>query len=137
MKKIRIGDKASKIFKVTENQISLFAHASGDLNPLHLDEEYAKKTIFGQRIAHGMLTASYISCILGTILPGEGSIYLKQSIDFKKPVYIDDIIEAIVVVTDINKGNVTLSTICMNQEEEIVISGEALVKVTKENLYDL
>lgn len=125
MRKIDIGDKATLVNTVTENDIVLFAQASGDINPLHLDEEYAKSSIFGKRIAHGMLSASFISAVLGTILPGEGSIYVSQSLNFKAPVFINDVITTNVEVIDIKRNRVILRTTCMNQDEKIVVDGEA------------
>lgn len=133
IRNIQIGDKYSETKKVTERDITLFAQASGDTNPLHLNEDYAKKTIFGQRIAHGMLSASYISAILGTKLPGEGSIYLSQSLQFKRPVHINDEITTMVEVTKIEKNKVTLKTVCTNQKGKIVVDGEALIQLPGDN----
>jgi 3-hydroxybutyryl-CoA dehydratase len=87
-----IGDTASRTRTITDEDIRLFAQASGDTNSVHLDEEYAAKTPFGRRIAHGMLTASVISAILGNDLPGLGTIYLSQTVQFKAPVFIGDTI---------------------------------------------
>lgn len=125
MKKIGIGDKASLVNTISERDITLFAQASGDMNPLHLDEEYAKSSIFGKRIAHGMLSASFISAVLGTILPGEGSIYISQSLNFKAPVFINDVITTNVEVIEVKRNRVVLKTICVNQYNKIVIDGEA------------
>lgn len=125
MKKIGIGDKASLVNAISERDITLFAQASGDMNPLHLDEEYAKSSIFGKRIAHGMLSASFISAVLGTILPGEGSIYISQSLNFKAPVFINDVITTNVEVIEVKGNRVVLKTICVNQYNKIVIDGEA------------
>lgn len=133
IRNIQVGDKYAETKQVTEKDIMLFAQASGDTNPLHLNEDYAKKTIFGQRIAHGMLSASYISAILGTKLPGEGSIYLSQSLQFKRPVHINDEITTIVEVVKIENNRVTLKTVCMNQKDKIVVDGEALIQLPGDN----
>ena len=115
---------------ITEKDIELFAEVSGDRNPLHMDEEFAKKTAFGQRIAHGALTASYISGILGNDLPGPGSIFVGLSMRFRRPVYIGSNVIVRVVVTEmIERGNrVTLKVSC-NVDGKAAISGEAIVMV--------
>ena len=102
-----------------------------DNNPVHLDEEYAKKSIFGERIVYGYLTASLFSGIIGSILPGAGSIYLNQSMNFRKPVYHNELITATCTITHIreDKPIVTLETICRNEKNEIVIDGTALIKL--------
>ena len=115
---------------ITEKDIELFAEVSGDRNPLHMDEEFAKKTAFGQRIAHGALTASYISGILGNDLPGPGSIFVGLSMRFRRPVYIGSKVIVRVEVTEmIERGNrVTLKVSC-NVDGKAAISGEAIVMV--------
>lgn len=129
--KISIGDKESMSKTISEYDIYTFAGLTGDFNPAHINEEYAKNTQFQTRIAHGMLSAGLISAILGTKLPGPGTIYLSQNLKFKRPVKIGDTITAEVEVTDIiDKGKfkiAKLSTICKNQIGEIVILGEAEV----------
>lgn len=100
---IKVGDKASITNIVKENDIKIFSMLSGDKNPIHLDETFAERTIFKQRIAPGMLISSYISAVIANILPGEGSIYLEQTLKFIKPVYIGDIITSEVEVIDIKK----------------------------------
>lgn len=137
MKKIKVSDKVLKTFKIKDEDIRLFAKASGDTNPLHLDEKYAENSIFGKRVAHGMLAASYISSILGTLLPGEGSIYLKQLLEFKKPIYINEVIDVIVEIIDIKKTIVTLSTVCVKENGDIAVEGKAAIKVPREMIYDL
>ena len=114
----------------TEKDIELFAEVSGDRNPLHMDEEFAKKTAFGQRIAHGALTASYISGILGNDLPGPGSIFVGLNMRFRRPVYIGSNVIVRVEVTEmIERGNrVTLKVSC-NVDGKAAISGEAKVMV--------
>ncbi len=131
MKKImelRIGDKFSQSTLVTEEMINGFAKYTGDNNPLHLDEEFASKTIFKKRIAHGFLVGSFISAVLGNDFPGEGTIYLSQSIKFRAPVFINDEITVDAEVLDFpKKQRVLLKTTCQNQNEEIVIEGEAFI----------
>lgn len=115
---------------ITEKDIELFAEVSGDRNPLHMDEEFAKKTPFGQRIAHGALTASYISGILGNDLPGPGSIFVGLNMRFRRPVLIGSLVIVKVEVTEMReRGNrVTLKVSC-NVDGKAAISGEAMVMV--------
>ena len=115
---------------ITEKDIELFAEVSGDRNPLHMDEAFAKKTSFGQRIAHGALTASYISGILGNDLPGPGSIFVGLNMRFRRPVYIGSLVIVKVEVTEMQeRGNrVTLKVSC-NVDGKAAISGEAMVMV--------
>ena len=129
--KLKIGDTASISKKITEKEILAFAELSGDNNPVHLDEGFAEKTRFGQRIAHGMLGASLISAVLGTALPGSGSIYLSQILHFIGPIYLDDTVTARVTVTKVRKDKsiVTLETVCENQSGKTQIRGEAVVLV--------
>jgi len=129
--KLKVGDTASLSRKVTDANIRAFAELSGDHNPVHLDEEFAQQTRFGRRIAHGMFGASLISAVLGTELPGSGSIYLSQTLQFLGPVYLDDVLTARVTVTKVreDKAIVTLETVCENQRGEMVIRGEAAVLV--------
>ncbi len=129
---LTIGDSASLTKTFTDEDVRAFARISGDNNPVHLDEEYAAKTMFKKRIAHGMLTAGLISAILGTQLPGEGSIYLGQTLNFKAPVYLDDTITATVTVVKLHerKPIATLETVCTNQDGVVVLDGEATVLFT-------
>ena len=117
---------------ITEKDIELFAEVSGDRNPLHMDEEFAKQTAFGQRIAHGALTASYISGILGNDLPGPGSIFVGLNMRFRRPVYLGSHATVKVEVTEMKeRGNrVTLKVSC-NVDGKAAISGEAMVMVPK------
>ncbi|MGD9568060.1 MAG: MaoC family dehydratase [Sedimentibacter sp.] len=126
---LRIGDTAFFEKTITENDVYLFAGISGDNNPAHINEVYAKDNLFKTRIAHGMLTASLISAVLGTQLPGPGTIYVSQDIRFMAPVLFNDTIKAVVEVIEINleKNRVKLNTICTNQNNKIVISGHAIV----------
>ncbi len=128
---LREGMEASFSKTVTEADIVLFAGVSGDTNPVHIDEEAAKQSVFEGRIAHGMLTASYLSTVLGTRLPGPGCIYLSQSLRFKGPVRIGDTVTAIVRVKEImvSKKRVILETLCQVRGKD-VLDGEATVMVS-------
>jgi 3-hydroxybutyryl-CoA dehydratase len=134
MPKVQVGARASRTKTITDADIRAFAAASGDTNSIHLDEEYAKTTRFGRRIAHGMLTASLISAVLGNDLPGLGTIYLSQTLAFKAPVYLGDTITANVEVTAFRseKRIATLRTTCTNQEGTLVLEGEAVVIAPEE-----
>ena len=138
MTKFYVGQKASFSRTVTETDIVQFAGLSGDYNPVHMDREYAAGTRFGQRIAHGMLTASFLSRLLGMELPGKESVYLEQTMKFKKPVFIGDTITATAEILDIdNKRCIfTLSTICTNQDGITVLTGEGKMMMPKEEMYD-
>lgn len=127
---VRVGDRAEFTKTVTSEDVVLFASVTGDTNPLHLDEAYAGKTRFRQRIAHGMLSAGFISAALGTKLaPHACVVYLSQSLRFQRPVAIGDTVTASVEVTKVDPGRrfVTLNTRCANQRGEEVLTGEALV----------
>jgi acyl dehydratase len=127
--KLTVGDTASRSKVILEADIRRFAEVSGDFNPIHLDEEFASQTRFGQRIAHGMLSASLISAVLANDLPGQGSIYLGQTLQFVAPVFIGDEVTARVTVIAVRetKPIATLETVCVNQRNEVVIKGEATV----------
>jgi len=129
MSKISVGQKAQVTRKFTEDDVGQFSELSLDFNPVHLNPEYAEKSMFGQRIVHGMLVSSLFSGLLGKHLPGEGTIYLGQDLKFKKPVYLDQEVTATVEVTEVrdDKPIITLATTCVNDEGEVVISGEAVV----------
>ena len=124
-----VGDSAEITKTIEQADIDAFAGVTGDHNPVHVDEEFAKTTRFGRRIAHGMLTASLISSVLANKLPGEGSIYLGQTLQFVAPVFPGDEITARVTVKAIrdDKPILKLETICVNQRNEVVIRGEATV----------
>ncbi|XWX03606.1 MaoC family dehydratase [Aggregatilineales bacterium SYSU G02658] len=126
---IKVGDHAERTTFITDERIRQFAAASGDMNSIHLDEAAAAQTRFGRRIAHGMLTASLISAVLGNDLPGVGSIYLSQTVKFKAPVFLGDTITARVTVTAYreDKRIATLETHCLNQDGQLVLEGEAVV----------
>lgn len=127
---LRVGQSASIGKTISEADILMFTAVSLDTNPIHLDAEAAKQSVFGERIAHGMLSASLISALLGTRLPGAGSIYMRQSLRFVAPVKIGDTVKATVEVVSLNpeKKRATLKTICM-VGDELVIEGEAYVQV--------
>ena len=114
--------------KITQNDIILFSKVTGDENPVHIDEEYAQQTIFGRRIAHGMLTASLISAVIAEQLPGHGAVYLSQTLKFVKPVLPGQLVTTTVVVTHVEYSNrrVTLDCKC-KVDEKVVLAGEALV----------
>lgn len=125
---LTIGQAVETSRVVGAADIEAFAEVSGDNNPVHLDEAYAQTTTFGERIAHGMLSAAYISAILGTRLPGPGAIYLSQSLRFRRPVRIGDVVVARATVTALDdaKGRVTLETVC-EVGGKTVMDGEAVV----------
>ena len=129
IEELTVGQSARFSKTITEADIYLYAGISGDFNPAHVDEEFAKKTFFKTRIAHGMLTASFISTIIGTLLPGPGSIYMRQEVNFLAPVKIGDTVTAVAEVAEIlsEKKRVRLKTTCVNQEGTTVLDGEALV----------
>jgi 3-hydroxybutyryl-CoA dehydratase len=131
---IQVGEKASVTRTISEADIYTFAAITGDLNPLHVDEEYAKTTIFKTRIAQGILTAGLMSAVLGTRLPGPGTIYLSQTLRFAAPVRIGDTITASAEVIEKieEKSRIRLRTICTNQMGEVVIEGEAVTMLKKE-----
>jgi len=126
---LTVGQFASFSKTISESDVYLFAGITGDLNPAHVDEEYAKGTYFKTRIAHGMLTASFISTIIGTLLPGPGSIYLGQEVKFLAPVRFGDTITATAEVDEIiaDKKQIRLKTYCTNQDGTVVVDGQAIV----------
>ena len=129
-----VGTRAKRTRTITDADIVRFAEVSGDHNPLHLDAAYAAQTLFGERVAHGMLTASMISAILGNDLPGPGTIYLGQTLKFLGAVHIGDTLTAsveIIAVRD-EKRLLTLRTDCINQDGAVVLTGEATVKYSRE-----
>ena len=130
---LKIGDTAEFSKTVSESDIYQFAGITGDFNPAHMNEEYAKKTFFRTRIAHGILSAGFISTAIGTKLPGTGSIYIQQNLSFLAPVRIGDTITARVEVIEImdGKNRVRLKTVCVNQEGTQVLDGEAIVSPPK------
>lgn len=130
MKRYQVGDRASLKVIATEQIVNDIARISGDVNPIHLDEEYAKHSIFKKRIAHALFCINTVSRILGTVLPGEGTILLSQEFKYLCPVYIGDSIEVSVVVTEIKreKNIYVLNIDCVNQENVVVMEGKSVVK---------
>ncbi len=131
--KLSVGEAAEFAKTVSESDIYLYAGVTGDFNPAHINEAYAQKTFFKTRIAHGMLSAGFISTVIGTKLPGTGSIYIKQDLNFKAPVRVGDTITARAEVVEIiaEKNRVRLKTTCTNQDGTLVLDGEAVVSPPK------
>ena len=130
---MKIGDSASFTKTVTDTDVYMFAGITGDFNPAHVNQVEAEKGMFGKRIAHGMLSAGFISAVLGTMLPGPGTIYMGQELRFTKPVAIGDTITATATVAEmiVEKNRVILDTVCTNQTGEVVIKGKATVMPPK------
>lgn len=131
IKELYVGQSASISRRFTTKDVELFSTMCMDTNPVHLDEEYAKKSFFGDRIVYGYLTASLFSGVIGSILPGTGSIYLNQNMNFRKPVYHNEMVTATCTITHIreDKPIISLETICRNEAGEIVVDGTALIKL--------
>lgn len=127
---IKIGDDASFAKTITEADVVQYAGITGDFNPIHIDAEYAKDSMFKERVAHGMLVSGLISAVLGTRLPGPNSIYLAQDLKFTAPVKIGDTVTALVTVTEKrdDKRIITLKTTVSNQRGEVVVDGRAVIK---------
>jgi len=130
---LKVGDAAEFSKTVSESDVYLYAGVTGDFNPAHVNEAYAQQTFFKTRIVHGMLSAGLISTVLGTRLPGPGTIYLKQELNFLAPVRIGDTVTARVEVIEImaEKNRVRLKTTCVNQEGARVLDGEAMISPPK------
>jgi acyl dehydratase len=133
MSSLQPGDRASRITTITDEMIRAFADLTGDTNPVHLDDAYAAGTRFGRRIAHGMIAAGLISATLANDLPGPGTVYLSQTLQFKAPVYPGDMITTTVEVKSVrpDKPIVSLVTNCKNQNDVVVLEGEAVVLAGK------
>ncbi|MBF0302918.1 MAG: MaoC family dehydratase [Desulfamplus sp.] len=133
IEELKIGDFEEFSKTISESDIYLFAGVSGDMNPAHIDEQYAANTFFKGRIAHGILVGSFISTVIGMKIPGPGTIYLEQQYKFLAPVRIGDTITAKVEVIDIKseKNKITLQTRCFNQNGVMVIDGTAVVSPPK------
>jgi len=133
IKELQIGNSAEFAKTVSESDVYMFAGVTGDLNPAHINEAYAQKTFFEERIAHGMLSAGFISAILGMKLPGPGTVYLKQDLKFLAPVRFGDTVTAKAEVIEIltEKNRVILRTTCTNQEGKLVLDGMATVSPPK------
>jgi len=128
---VRVGDIFATTREITDTLIRDFADFSGDYNPIHLDEEFARSTRFGRRIAHGMLSGAFISAVLGNEFQGHKIVYLGQTMRFTAPTFIGDTITTTATVTDIreDKNIVTLSTECRKQTGEVTLTGEAKVMI--------
>lgn len=128
---LKIGDQFSISREVTDEVIRKFAEVSGDFNPIHLDEEFAKSTRFGRRIAHGMLSGAFISAVLGNEFRERKIVYLSQTMKFVAPVFIGDTVTATGTITNIreDKNIITLETVCTNQNGETLVNGEAAVMI--------
>ena len=126
---LQIGDKFSTTKQITDAVVRAFAELSGDYNPIHLDEEFASKTRFGRRIAHGMISGALISAVLGNEFKERKIVYLSQTLKFTAPVFIDDTVTATATVADIrqDKPIVTIETVCTNQNGETVVTGEGKI----------
>jgi 3-hydroxybutyryl-CoA dehydratase len=125
---IEIGDTGTFTRTISEQDVFAFADASGDRNPLHIDEEYARRSIFGRRVAHGILTAGIISTVLGNELPGVGTVFVELHIRFLKPVDIGSTVTATATVIEIiNPRRVRLLVACVNERGEDVAIGNAVV----------
>ncbi|MFA5879473.1 MAG: MaoC/PaaZ C-terminal domain-containing protein [Candidatus Margulisiibacteriota bacterium] len=133
---IKIGDTASLEKILTNEDIKIFAAMTGDVNPVHLDPDFAKTSIFGNVVAHGMWGSVFFSTLLGTKLPGLGTVYLSQTLNFLAPVYLGDTIKVEVEVKtkDDLKKRITFECRCINQNQKTVIKGEALVIAPKEKI---
>ena len=129
---LSVGQSAMFGKTVTEADIAAFAGVSGDTNPIHLHDGFARTTRFGQRIAHGMLSGAFISTVVGTKLPGPGAVYISQTMNFMAPVLIGDTITAVATISSIDekRRRVTLKTQCL-KGDTVVIDGEAVVLVPR------
>jgi len=132
---LNIGDSASYTRTLTEEELILFAAVSGDVNPVHLDKEYASKTLFKERIAHGMWSGALISAALATVIPGPGTIYLEQSLNFKRPVKLEDTLTIkLTVLRKEERNRVAFECEVINQEGQLVVTGEATVIAPTEKI---
>lgn len=133
IQEMKIGDRANMAKTVSESDVYTFAGITGDHNPAHINEQYASQTAFGGRIAHGILSAGFISAVLATKFPGPGTIYLSQELKFTKPVRFGDTVTATCTVTEIfpEKDIAKLETVCTNQNGDVVIKGTATVMPPK------
>lgn len=126
---VYVGQKASMRKTITEADVVLFGCVTGDMNPLHTDDIAASDSRFGKRIAHGMIGAGLISAVLGMQMPGPGTIYIKQSLNFRRPIFINDTVTTMVEVAAIreDKPIATLKTTITNQQGDLVLEGESVV----------
>ena len=135
---LTVGQSAEFSKTLSETDVYQFAGITGDFNPAHVNQAFAEKSHFKQRIAHGMLSASFISTVIGMQLPGTGTIYVEQEVKFLAPVFIGDTITARVEVSeiDVNKNRARLITRCFNQHDQTVVEGSAVVSPTKRKATD-
>jgi len=128
---LQVGEKFSTSKQITDSVVRAFAELSGDFNPIHVDDEFAKTTRFGRRIAHGMISGALLSAVLGYEFRERRVVYLSQTMKFIAPVFIDDTITATAIVKNIraDKPIVTLETVCTNQSGETTLTGEAVVMI--------
>ena len=139
LEELEVGQSAEFTKTVSSEDVERFAEITGDFNPVHLDDAVAEKSVFGGRVAHGMLTAGLISATLAGKLPGPGTVYLSQTLRFTAPVRIGDTVTTRVEVTELipAKRRVKLSTVCRNQKNEVVVNGEAMVLLPESAEYDV
>jgi len=132
LEELHVGMAAEKLVPVTEERIQLFADASDDYNPVHLDEAFASKTAYRGRIAHGLLSASFGSAVVGTVLPGAGSIYISQSLAFHYPVRIGDTVRIVITVIDVDAESARVQLNCEGfVEDKLIMDGIATVRVPR------
>ena len=132
LEELHVGMTAEKIVEVTEARINMFAEASDDFNPLHIDEEFASKTAYRGRIAHGLLSASFGSAVVGTILPGAGSIYISQTLAFHFPVRIDDMVRIVITVIELEVESARAELKCEGfVGDKLIMDGVAVVRVPR------
>ena len=132
LEELHVGMTAEKIVEVTEARINMFAEASDDFNPLHIDEEFASKTAYRGRIAHGLLSASFGSAVVGTILPGAGSIYVSQTLQFHYPVRIGDTVLIRITVLSVDPETARVELNCEGfVEDRLIMDGIAVVRVPR------
>ncbi|MCB1509169.1 MAG: MaoC family dehydratase [Hyphomicrobiaceae bacterium] len=132
---LSVGQRETYLKTVLSSDVVGFAEVSGDRNPIHLSEHFAARTPFRSRIAHGLYTASLISAVLGTRLPGPGAVYISQTLNFKAPVHIGDVVEVVVEVAELMPGRnrVRLISTCM-VDGRVVLDGEAIVMVPSKEI---
>jgi len=124
---LQVGQKASFAKTITESDVYQFAGISGDINPVHINEEYAKTTFFKTRIAHGLLSAGLVSGLLGNIMPGHGTIWLSQNLNFTAPVLFGDTVTATVEILEKLGKTVKIKASCVNQKRVLVLEGEGII----------